>query len=108
MKQMTVSQKIVAQIVRQKYSPPGRDPYFAAELSLFDANGAEFARSPIRFENFQAIADLLRRELGTTYEEFQKANVSYESGATVKISANLDLQWKTLAQKKKQREGARW
>jgi hypothetical protein len=89
-KETCLSQKIVLQIIKQKYSPPGRDPYFVAELSLFDVNGAEFIPSPIRFADFQAAAEVVRREAAATYEEIQKAKVSYESGGTVKIPANFD------------------
>jgi|GEM_PF-5884688 len=85
-----MSQKIVAQIAKQKYSPPGRDPYWCTELSLLNEAGEEIVGSPRRLEEFQAVADLLTREARVPYEALQHAKVIYEAGKPAKISLNLE------------------
>jgi hypothetical protein len=85
-----VSRKVVAQIVRKIYSPPGRGPYLVAELSLLDVNGTELDRWPHIFHNFEGVALRLRRETKTTYEELQKASAVYESGEPARITLNLE------------------
>jgi hypothetical protein len=86
-----MGQKIIALIVKQKYSPPGRDSYWLAELTLLDEAGREFVGSPRRFPEFKSVADLLAREVRITYEELQNAKVIYEAGrAPAKMNLNLD------------------
>jgi hypothetical protein len=85
-----LAQKVTTHILKQKYAPPGRDPYFLAELTLCNADGREFVPSPIRFPEFRAIADLLRREGAVTHEVLQNAFVVYESGKIAKINLSLE------------------
>ncbi len=85
-----MSQRVTAQILKQKYTPPGRDPYFLAELTLLDAGQRQFVRSPLRFPEFKAIADLLYREAGVSHEVLQDAFTVYESRQTAVVDLNLE------------------
>jgi len=85
-----VTQKVIAQILKQKYSPPGQDTYWAAELTLVDEAGREFVGSPRRLPEFKAVADLLHREVGITYEELQTAKTIYESGRPARVRLSLE------------------
>jgi hypothetical protein len=85
-----MSQKILALIVKQKYAPPGRDPYWCAELTLLNEAGEELVRSPRRLEEFTAVADLLARDAGVSFDELQKAKVTYEAGKQARVHLNLE------------------
>jgi hypothetical protein len=85
-----VAQKVVAQIVKRKYSPPGRDPYCVAELTLLNSDGKEFAGSPRRFPEFKAVADLFSRETKLAYEELRRAFAVYEPGGTARLTLSLE------------------
>jgi hypothetical protein len=85
-----VSEKVVALIVKQKFSPPGKDPYWAAELTLLDGTGREFLGSPRRLPAFEAVAELLKRETEISYEELQNAKRIYEANKPARVMLKLE------------------
>lgn len=84
-----MSQKVIAQIVKEKYSQPSKDFYYVAEWTLLDQAGREFLGSPVRLAEFQQVADVLVWEAGITYEELQKAKIIYEAGRPARIPLSL-------------------
>lgn len=86
----SASRQVVAVIVKQWYSPPGRDRYSCAELTLLDETSKELVGSPRRFEEFRDVEDLLVRETGKSRDALLDASLIFDTGRPARITLSLN------------------